>query len=366
MYDYLIVGAGLYGSVFAHEMTKKGFKCLVIDKRKHIGGNVYTENINGINVHKYGAHIFHTNDKGIWKYINQFAEFNNYKHKVFVNYADKIYSFPINLMTLTQLWGVTNPVIAQQKIDDITKQFNKKDNLEDWILSTVGEELYQIFIKGYTKKQWGRDPASLPSSIIKRLPVRYNFNDFYFDDLFQGIPIGGYTKIVEKMLNGIEVRLDVDYFKSRSDLDVLTKKIVFTGPIDGFFNYEYGHLQYRSLYFEEFELEYPDFQGTSVVNYTDISVPYTRILEHKHFEINNLNHTFITKEFPREWKIGDEAYYPINDDLNNKLYKKYLNKSTYYNDNVIFGGRLAEYRYYDMHQVIASALKKVKDVLSGI
>jgi UDP-galactopyranose mutase len=363
--DYVIVGSGLFGSVFARQMTDAGYKCLVIDKRNHIGGNVFTENIEGINVHKYGAHIFHTNDRNIWNYVNQFAEFNNYRHKVFVNNCDRIFSFPINLMTLAQIWNFRTPTEAIEYLNKQKATNKDSKNLEDWILSQIGTELYELFVKGYTKKQWGRDPKDLPSSIIKRIPIRTNFNDFYFDDDYQGIPIGGYTMMIENMLKGIEVKTGVDFFESRKFFEEISSNIVFTGKIDEFFDYRYGTLEYRSINFETSVYNQPDFQGTSVVNYTDANVPFTRILEHKHFEFGKQNSTVITKEYPSEWQVGKEAYYPINDDRNNSIYLKYKNLAKDF-PNYIFGGRLAEYRYYDMHQVIASALTKCNKIIKKI
>jgi UDP-galactopyranose mutase len=363
MYDYLIIGSGLFGSVFAREMTDRGFRCLVLDRRKHFGGNVYTENINGINVHKYGAHIFHTNDKEIWDYVCRFARLNSYRHKVYVNFQHRLFSFPINLMTLAQLWGITTPMEAKLKLKSVSLQSaSETRNLEDWILSQVGTELYEIFVKGYTEKQWGRNPKELPASIIRRIPIRTNLNDFYFDDKYQGIPEGGYSELMKNMLKGIEVRLNVDYLKNRSELNELAKKIVFTGAIDEYFDYKYGALHYRSIRFDHEHLYLNDFQGNSVVNYTESSVPYTRIIEHKHFEFGKQSDTIITKEYPLEWKNGIEPYYPISNSINNDIYHKYLELSKQL-QNVIFGGRLAEYKYYDMHQVIASALKKAQKEL---
>jgi UDP-galactopyranose mutase len=364
MFDYLIVGSGLFGAVFAREMANNGFKCLVIDRRSHIGGNVYTENVEGINVHKYGAHIFHTNDKEIWDYVNRFAKFNNYRHKVFVSNRNRLFSFPINLMTLTQLWGIITPEAAADKLAKLSKPVDLPKNLEEWILSQVGEELYELFVKGYTQKQWGREPRFLPASIIRRIPIRTNLDDFYFDDLYQGIPEGGYTALIQNLLNGIEVRLEVDYIKNKSELNQLANHIVFTGAIDEYFDYEYGILEYRSIEFIHKHLEIPDFQGTSVINYTDKATPFTRILEHKHFEFGRQLNTIISEEFSVEWRKGMEPYYPINDERNSKMYSEYRNKAALLYPNVIFGGRLAEYKYYDMHQVVGSALSRVKRVLA--
>ena len=363
-YDYLIVGSGLFGSVFAHEITKFGKSCLVIEKRNHLGGNCYTENKDGINIHKYGPHIFHTNDEDIWNWINQFVEFNSYKHSPKVNYNNKIYSFPINLLTLQQVFGVVTPKEAHDKLQEVRIQNSNPNNLEEWILSQVGREIYEIFIKGYTKKQWSKDPKDLPSSIIKRLPIRTNFDDNYFFDKYQGIPIGGYTQIFEKLLDGIEVKLSVDYFEDREYWNSISNKIVFTGKIDQFYDYKFGRLEYRSLQFDNQILELEDYQGCSIVNYTSIDVPYTRITEHKHFENISSKVTWITKEFPKDYQEGDTPYYPVNDQLNNQIYTKYKELSKE-NENIIFGGRLAEYKYYDMHQIIASALKKSKIELNN-
>jgi UDP-galactopyranose mutase len=362
-YDYLIVGSGLFGSVFAYEMNKIGKKCLVIDKSDHIAGNCFTENKDDINIHKYGPHIFHTNDDEIWNWINQFTDFHTYKHSPRVNFKDKIYSFPINLLTLQQLWGVKTPTEAIEKIDSVKIKNNDTSNLEDWILSQVGYDIYETFIKGYTKKQWNKDPKNLPSSIIKRLPIRTNFDDNYFFDKYQGIPVGGYTKIFEKLLDKIDVELNVNYFDDRDKWNNIADKIVFTGKIDEFFDYKFGELEYRSLKFENEKIEIEDYQGCSIVNYTEYEVPYTRITEHKHFENSKSKVTWITKEYPKDYKRGDIPYYPINDDKNNDIYNKYKKLSKEYS-NITFGGRLAEYKYYDMHQIIGSALSKVKILLN--
>jgi UDP-galactopyranose mutase len=362
-YDYLIVGSGLFGSVFAHEMTKAGKKCLIIEKRNHIAGNCYSENKDGINVHTYGPHIFHTNDKGIWEWINQFTEFHNYKHTPKVNYKDKIYSFPINLMTLNQIWGVNTPEEAKQKLEEVRIKNDNPKNLEEWILSQVGKDIYETFIKGYTQKQWNKDPKELPTFIIKRLPIRTNFDDNYFFDKYQGIPVGGYTQIFEKMLQGIEVRTNVDYFENKEYWNSLADKVVFTGKIDEFFDYQFGELEYRTLRFENRKIETEDYQGCSIVNYTDFNVPHTRITEHKHFENSKSDVTWITTEYPKDYEKGDVPYYPINDDKNNSMYEKYKDLSK--ESNIIFGGRLSEYKYYDMHQIIGSALSKVKKELNN-
>lgn len=363
-YDYLIVGSGLFGSTFAYEMTKAGKKCLIIESKEHIGGNCYTENKDGINIHTYGPHIFHTNDKGIWEWVNQFAEFNNYRHCVRVSYDDKMYSFPINLMTLNQLWNVKTPEEAKTKLKSVSIPNDNPENLEEWILSQVGEDIYKTFVKGYTTKQWGKSPKELPTFIIKRLPIRTSFDDNYYFDKYQGIPIGGYTKMFEKMLEGIEVRTGVDYFLDKEYYNSIADKIVFTGKIDEFFDYQFGELEYRTLKFVNERLDIEDYQGCAQINYGDENVPYTRITEHKHFEKSDSKVTWISKEYSMTYKKGDIPYYPINDDKNNKIFNKYKELSNQY-PNVIFGGRLSEYRYYDMHQIIGSALSKVKKELSN-
>jgi UDP-galactopyranose mutase len=352
-YDYLIVGAGLFGSICARELTNNGKKVIVIDKRDHIGGNCYTSNEGGINVHTYGPHIFHTNNKQVWDYINQFVEFNHFTYRPKVKYNNNIYSFPINLMTLYQIYGVSTPSQAESILELERIHNNEPNNLEEWILSQVGTKLYETFIKGYTTKQWGRDPKYLPVSIIKRLPIRLTYDDNYFNDRYQGIPIGGYTQIFDKLLDGIDVKLGVDYFK-----DELPKYniIIYTGPVDMFYDYIHGKLEYRSLRFENEYLDINDYQGNAAINYTDVNIPYTRIVEHKHFEFGKQKHTIITREYPT---TEGEPYYPVNDKLNNdryNLYKSLMDKE----DRIIFGGRLADYKYYDMHQVIASALHQVK------
>ena len=345
-YDYLIVGAGLYGSIFAYEMNKKGKKCLVIDKRNHIGGNIYTEEIEGINVHKYGAHIFHTSNKEVWEYINQFCEFNNYINSPIASYKGEIYNLPFNMNTFNKLWGVRTPKEAQEKI-------------EEQAISLIGKDIYEKLIKGYTEKQWGRDAKDLPSFIIKRLPVRFTYDNNYFNDRYQGIPIGGYTKIIEKMLEGIEVRLNSNFFDKREEYENITDKIVFTGMIDEYYNYCFGKLEYRSLKFETEVLKEENYQGNAVVNYTEREIPYTRIIEHKHFEYGQQKKTIITKEYPSEWKEGDEPYYPVNNERNNELYLKYKELADK-EEKVIFGGRLGEYKYYDMDKVIERILGDLK------
>lgn len=362
MYDFLIVGCGLFGVTFAQQAKQKGKQCLIIDSRSHVGGNIYTENKDGINIHKYGPHIFHTNDDKIWEYINSFTKFNNFTYRPKVNYKNKIYSFPINLFTLYQIWGLKTPEEAKLKLESVKINIKEPKNLEEWILSQVGEELYYTFIHGYTKKQWNKDPKDLPSFIIKRLPIRLNFDDSYFFDKYQGIPIGGYTKVIENMTEGIEVILNENYFDRRDYWNKKANKIIFTGKIDEFYNYKYGELEYRSLRFEEIKLNTKDHQGVACINYTDENIPYTRILEHKHFEFGQQDITYITKEYPQEYiKEHNTPYYPINNDKNNDIYKKYRQISEKEN-NILFGGRLAEYKYYDMHQIIGSALQKSKNI----
>ena len=355
-YDYLVVGAGMFGSVFAREMTDAGAKCLVIDKRDHIGGNCYTEDKEGIHVHKYGPHVFHTNNKGVWDYVNKWSEFNSYKHRIRVSYESNIYSFPINLMTLYQLWGVRTPGEAQKKLDEVRIPIENPSNLEEWMLSQEGEEIYEKFVKGYTTKQWGREPKKLPKFIIQRLPIRKTYDDCYFNDRYQGIPSEGYTKIFNNLLKGISVDTGVDYLKDSERLDKQAKRIVYTGAIDEFFECDMGVLGGRGLKFEEERVE-GDYQGVSIMNYTEESVPYTRIIEHKHFCFGKQDFSYITKEYPSDWSAGEEKFYPVNDETNNSLYSKYKSRI---GSRYILGGRLAEYMYYDMHQVIGSALKRSK------
>lgn len=360
-YDYLIVGSGLFGAVFAHEAKKRGKKCLVIDRRNHAGGNVYCEEREGINVHKYGAHIFHTNDKDIWDYVNSFVEFNRYTNSPVANYKGELYNLPFNMNTFYQLWKVKTPAEAKAKIQ---AQLNELDlkvpaNLEEQALSLVGSDIYEKLIKGYTEKQWGRPATELPAFIIKRLPVRFTFDNNYFNDKYQGIPIGGYNKLIDGLLNDIELQLNVDYLSDRNHWDNLATYTVFTGNIDQFYNYRFGKLEYRSLKFETEVLDQENYQGNAVVNYTEREVPYTRIIEHKHFEFGTQPKTVITREFSEEWTSDKEPYYPINDAKNTAVFKKYQELGRLEN-NVIFGGRLAEYKYYDMHQIIGSALKAVK------
>jgi UDP-galactopyranose mutase len=362
-YDCLIVGAGLYGSIFAFEMNKKGKKCLVIDKRDHIGGNIYCENIEGINVHKYGAHIFHTSNKEVWEYINQFCEFNNYINSPVANYKGEIYNLPFNMNTFNKLWGVRTPEEARRKIEEQKKEFGivESKNLEEQAISLIGKDIYEKLIKGYTEKQWGRKATELPAFIIKRLPVRFIYDNNYFNDRYQGIPIGGYTKIIEKMLEGIEIKLNTNFFDNREYFENIAEKIVFTGMIDEFYNYQFGKLEYRSLRFETEILNEENYQGNAVVNYTEREIPYTRIIEHKHFEFGKQEKTVITREYPSEWKEGDEPYYPVNDEKNNNLYEKYKELAQQEN-RVIFGGRLGEYQYYDMDKVIEKVLNDMRGV----
>lgn len=360
-YDYLIVGAGLYGSIFAYEMNKKGKKCLVIDKRNHIGGNIYTEEIEGINVHKYGAHIFHTSNKKVWEYINQFCEFNNYINSPIANYKGEIYNLPFNMNTFNKLWGVRTPREAQKKIEEQKKEYGivEPKNLEEQAISLIGKDIYEKLIKGYTEKQWGRDAKDLPSFIIKRLPVRFTYDNNYFNDRYQGIPIGGYTKIIKKMLEGIEVRLNSNFFDKREEYENIADKIVFTGMIDEYYNYCFGKLEYRSLKFETEILNEESYQGNAVVNYTEREISYTRIIEHKHFEYGQQPKTVITREYPSEWKEGDEPYYPVNNERNNELYLKYKELADK-EEKLIFGGRLGEYKYYDMDKIINILLLRLR------
>ena len=359
-YDFLIVGAGLYGSVFAYEAKKRGKTCLIIDKRDHIAGNIYTENMEGINVHKYGAHIFHTNNKEVWDYVNNFTEFNRYTNSPIANYQGEIYNLPFNMNTFSKMWGVVTPEEAKE---EIRKQCS--DNYVEKAINLVGKDIYEKLIKGYTEKQWGRPCSELPAFIIRRLPVRFTYDNNYFNDTYQGIPIGGYTNMVEKMIDGIEVKLNTDYLDNKDKWDDMAERVVYTGPIDAYFDYKLGVLQYRSISFENEVLDIENFQGNAVVNYTDKETPYTRIIEHKHFEFGNQPKTIISKEYSKEWKMGDEPYYPINDLKNNELYNKYTELAKA-EDNIIFGGRLAEYKYYDMHKVIEAALMKVKEIFFDI
>ena len=362
-YDYLIVGAGLYGAVCAREAAKAGKRVLVIDKRPHIAGNVHTEEVEGINVHVYGAHIFHTNNKVVWDYVNQFAEFNRFTNSPVANYKGELYSLPFNMYTFNQMWGVVTPREAAAKIEEQKRAagITEPKNLEEQAISLVGTDIYEKLIKGYTEKQWGRPCTELPAFIIKRLPVRFTFDNNYFNASYQGIPMGGYTKMVENMLSGIEVRLNVDYFEHREELDALADRIIYTGPIDAYFGYRLGNLQYRSVRFETEVLDMPNFQGNAAVNYTDRQTPWTRIIEHKWFEFGDQPKTVISREYSSEWKPGDEPYYPVNDERNGALYQEYK-KLADAEEKFIFGGRLGEYKYYDMDAVIASALDKCREL----
>ena len=366
MYDYLIVGAGLYGAVFAHEMKARGKKVLVIDRRAHIAGNVYTEKIEGIHVHQYGAHIFHTNNKKVWNYITQFAEFNRFTNSPVANYKGKLYSLPFNMYTFNQMWGVVTPEEASAEIERQRREITgEPKNLEEQAISLVGRDIYEKLIKGYTEKQWGRDCRELPAFIIRRLPVRLTFDNNYFNALYQGIPVGGYTKMVANLLEGVEVRLNTDYLEHKDELDALAQKVVYTGAIDAYFGYQLGYLEYRSVRFETELLDQPNFQGNAAVNYTDRETPWTRIIEHKWFEFGRddegreLPKTIISREYSSEWKPGDEPYYPVNDEKNGELYARYRERAQG-EKKVIFGGRLGEYKYYDMDAVIGAALERAE------
>lgn len=363
-YDYLIVGAGLYGAVFARQAKERGKSTLVIDKRPHIAGNVYTEEIEGINVHKYGAHIFHTNNKKVWNYVNRFAEFNRFTNSPVANYKGELYSLPFNMYTFNKMWGVVTPEEVAAKIEEQKRAagITEPKNLEEQAISLIGTDIYQKLVKGYTEKQWGRNCKDLPTFIIKRLPVRFTFDNNYFNALYQGIPMGGYTKMVENMLADIEVKLNVDYLQNKAELDKIADKVIYTGPIDAYFDYSLGYLEYRTVRLETEVLDKPNFQGNAAVNYTDRETPWTRIIEHKWFEFgkdkngNDLPKTVISREYSSEWKPGGEPYYPLNDEKNSKLYMEY--KTLAGNEkNVIFGGRLAEYKYYDMDQIVATAME---------
>ena len=359
MYDYLIVGAGLYGAVCAHELTKKGYKVLVIDKRNNVAGNIYTQNVEGIDVHVYGAHIFHTSMKHVWEFVNQFAEFNNYVNSPVANYHGELYNLPFNMNTFYELWGTKTPEEARKKIEEEKAKFHIDDpkNLEEQAINLVGTTIYEKLIKGYTEKQWGKPCTELPAFIIKRVPLRFIYDNNYFNDRYQGIPIGGFTPMVEKMLIGSEVRLGYDYFEHKNELDSIAKQIIFTGPIDEYFNYKFGALEYRSLRFETEVLDCPNYQGNAVINYTDRETPFTRLIEHKHFQFDSTSpKTVITREYSKTWTLGEEAYYPVNDAKNSALYNKYLEESKSLG-NVIFGGRLGLYQYLNMDQIIAKALE---------
>ena len=370
-YDYLVVGAGLYGAVFAQKAKEAGKSVLVIDKRPNIAGNVYTEEVEGIHVHIYGAHIFHTNNKEVWEYITKFAEFNRFTNSPVANYKGELYSLPFNMYTFNKMWGVITPEEAAAKIEEQKRAagITEPKNLEEQAISLVGTDIYEKLIKGYTQKQWGRPCTELPSFIIKRLPVRLTFDNNYFNALYQGIPVGGYTKMVANLLDGIEVKLGVDYFDNKEEYDAMADKVIYTGPIDAYFNYQLGTLEYRSVRFETETLDMPNFQGNAAVNYTDSESPYTRIIEHKWFEFgkdangNDLPKTVISREYSSEWKLGDEPYYPVNDEKNGALYAQYKELADK-EEHIIFGGRLGEYKYYDMDAVIASALDMAKRVLN--
>ena len=362
-YDYLIVGAGLYGAVMAHELTKKGKRCLVIDKRNHIAGNIYCEDIEGIHVHKYGAHIFHTSNKKIWEYMNQFAEFNNYINSPVAVYKDELYNLPFNMNTFSKMWGIKTPAEAKAMIEKQVKEtgITEPKNLEEQGLSLVGKDVFEKLVKGYTEKQWGRSCSELPAFIIRRLPVRFTYDNNYFNDRYQGIPIGGYTKIVEKMLEGADVQTDTDYFEFRKSNPDIADTTIFTGMIDEYFDYQLGALEYRSVRFETEVLDTDNYQGNAVVNYTEREVPYTRIIEHKHFEFGTQEKTVISREYSSEWKVGMEPYYPVNDEKNGKLFAAYKELAEK-EEHVIFGGRLGNYQYYDMDKVVEAALLKLEEM----
>jgi UDP-galactopyranose mutase len=366
-YDYLIVGSGLFGAIFAHEVTKQGKTCLVLEKRGHIGGNIYTEEVEGIQVHRYGAHIFHTSNKEVWDYIQQFAEFNRYTNSPIARYKDELYNMPFNMNTFSKMWGIVTPAEAKAKIASQIAEagITEPKNLEEQALSLVGRDIYEKLVKGYTEKQWGRRATELPSFIIKRLPVRLTYDNNYFNDKYQGIPIGGYTQIIEKMLEGAEVRLNTDFLADKEAFMAMADTIVYTGMIDAYFDYSLGELEYRSLRFEEEVLDTDNYQGNAVVNYTEYEVPYTRIIEHKHFEYGTQPKTVITREYPQVWQHGDEPYYPMNDERNNHLYQKYRELAEK-EKNVIFGGRLGMYQYFDMHNIVAEALKCVTEHLKKV
>lgn len=365
-YDYLIVGSGLFGSVFAREMTDNGYKCLVIEKRNHIGGNVYTSNKEGINVHEYGAHIFHTSNEKVWDYINKYAKFNRFTNSPIANYKGELYNLPFNMNTFHEMWNIKTPQEAISIIENQKKEVGIKNpkNLEEQAISLVGRDIYEKLIKGYTEKQWGKKCTELPSFIIKRLPVRLTYDNNYFNDLYQGIPIGGYTQIIEKLLDGIEVKLNTDFFNDREKWENIADKILFTGMIDQYYDYVYGELEYRGLRFESETLNIDNYQGNAVINYTDSETPFTRIIEHKHFEGSNSPKTIITHEYPQNWERGMEAYYPVNNDKNNKLFDKYQ-KLAENEENLIFGGRLGMYKYYNMDQIIDEALKLVESEIKN-
>lgn len=365
-YDYLIVGAGLYGAVFAYEAKRHGKSCLVVDKRSHVAGNIYTENRSGINVHVYGAHIFHTSDKFVWNYVQRFAEFNRYTNSPVARYKDELYNLPFNMNTFSKMWNIATPAEAMAIIEEQKKEIQgEPKNLEEQAISLVGRDIYEKLVKCYTEKQWGRDCKELPAFIIKRLPVRFTYDNNYFNDSYQGIPIGGYTAVIEKMLEGIDVMLDTNYLDDKEKFDAMADKVVYTGAIDAYFDYCFGNLEYRSVRFETEELDTPNYQGNAVVNYTDSEHPYTRIIEHKFFEFGTQPTTIISKEYSAEWKFGDEPYYPVNDEKNSTLYAKYKELAEK-ESKVIFGGRLGEYKYYDMDKVIIAALETVKKEFGSV
>lgn len=361
-YDYLIVGSGFYGSICAYELNKQGYKCLVLEKRNHIGGNCYTENKDGINIHTYGPHIFHTSNEEVWKWINQFVKFNDFTLRPVANYKGEIYSLPFNMWTFSKLWNIIHPDQAKRIIKQQSEHINEPINLEEQAIKLVGTDVYEKLIKGYTAKQWRKDPKELPKEIIKRLPVRFTYDNNYFNDKYQGIPIGGYTQIFDQLLKGIEVKIETDYLTNKKYWDSQTKKIIYTGPIDAYFDYKFGELEYKTTSFEHNVIKTDNYQGTAMMNYTDIDIPFTRCIEHKHFENTKSEVTWVTYEYSLEYKANKtDPYYPVNDKENNKKYLQY--KELANNEkNIIFGGRLAEYKYYDMHQVIESALNKIKTI----
>ena len=361
-YDYIIVGSGFFGSICAYELTKKGYKCLVLEKRNHIGGNCYTENKDGIHIHTYGPHIFHTSNEKVWEWINQFTTFNNFTLRPVANYKGEIYSLPFNMWTFNKLWDVTHPYQAKKIIKEQSSEIDEPKNLEEQAIKLVGKDVYEKLIKGYTTKQWRKDPKELPKEIIKRLPVRFNYDNNYFNDKYQGIPVGGYTQIFNRLLEGIEVKLNIDYLQDKKYWDTQANKVIYTGPIDAFYDYQFGELEYKTTEFKHEKLDVDNYQGVVMMNYTDVDVPYTRIIEHKHFDPIECDYTWITYEHPTEYKANQtEPYYPVNDEVNNKKYFQYKNLANQ-EPNIIFGGRLAEYKYYDMHQVIESALNFIKTI----
>lgn len=360
-YDFLIIGSGFFGSICAYELNKKGYKCLVLEKRQHIGGNCYTEKKNNINIHTYGPHIFHTSNEEVWKWINQFVKFNDFTLRPVANYKGEVYSLPFNMWTFSKLWSISKPEEAKSIINEQSLEINNPENLEEQAIKLVGKDVYYKLIKGYTEKQWKKPATELPKEIIKRLPVRFTYDNNYFNDKYQGIPIGGYTQIFEKLLEGIEVKLDVDYLESKDYWNSQARNIIYTGPIDAFFNYEFGELEYKTTRFEHKKLNTNNYQGTAMMNYTDYETPYTRTIEHKHFERSESNITWVTWEYPEDYDRNKEPYYPVNDKLNNSIYQKYKELTSDL-PNIYFGGRLAEYKYYDMHQVIESSLKFIKNL----